>query len=65
MFMNVEILKNTYFQRKVAVSFPFGDDTLVVKTGGRIFALLHPEDEHNLNLKCDPTQAKTLSILCN
>ncbi|MGI6338520.1 MAG: MmcQ/YjbR family DNA-binding protein [Bacteroidales bacterium] len=65
--MNVEILKEYCISKgKVAVSFPFGDDTLVVKTGGRIFALLHPEDEHNLNLKCDPTQAKTLSAyFCN
>ncbi len=56
--MNVEILREYCISKgNVTESFPFGDDTLVFKTGGRIFALVNPEGELTINLKCDPAQA--------
>jgi len=43
-FMNIENLREYCIsKRNVNESFPFGDDTLVFKTGGRIFALVNPE----------------------
>ncbi len=42
--MNIENLREYCIsKRNVTESFPFGDDTLVFKTGGRIFALVNPE----------------------
>ena len=38
-------------------SFPFGDDTLVFKVKGKIFAMMNLEGELNLNLKCNPDMA--------
>ena len=39
---------------------PFGEDTLVFKTEGRIFAMANLEGELTLNLKCDPVLAVEL-----
>ncbi|GAB3814180.1 MmcQ/YjbR family DNA-binding protein [Pontibacter rugosus] len=37
---------------------PFGDDTLVYKVGGKIFALCSISDySRGINLKCDPVKA--------
>jgi len=59
--MNVEILREYCIsKRNVTESFPFGDDTLVFKTGGRIFALVNLEGELSINLKCDPALAVEL-----
>ncbi|MEZ5021074.1 MAG: MmcQ/YjbR family DNA-binding protein [Bacteroidales bacterium] len=56
--MNIEILRDYCIsKRNVTESFPFGDDTLVFKTGGKIFALVNLEGELRLNLKCDPVVA--------
>jgi predicted DNA-binding protein (MmcQ/YjbR family) len=44
-------------KNNVTESFPFGDDTLVFKTGGRIFALVNLEGDLSINLKCNPTRA--------
>ena len=56
--MNIEILRDYCIsKRNVTESFPFGDDTLVFKTGGEIFALVNLEGELRLNLKCDPVVA--------
>lgn len=56
--MNIEILREYCIsKRNVTESFPFGDDTLVFKTGGRIFALVNLEGELTINLKCDPVLA--------
>ena len=56
--MNIEILRDYCISnRNVTESFPFGDDTLVFKTGGKIFALVNLEGELRLNLKCDPVVA--------
>jgi len=56
--MNVEILREYCISKKnVTESFPFGDDTLVFKTQGRIFALVNLEGDLSINLKCDPARA--------
>lgn len=53
--MNIEILREYCIsKRNVTESFPFGDDTLVFKTQGRIFALANLEGDLSVNLKCDP-----------
>jgi predicted DNA-binding protein (MmcQ/YjbR family) len=56
--MNIEILREYCISKKnVTESFPFGNDTLVFKTAGRIFALVNLEGDLSINLKCDPVQA--------
>ena len=56
--MNIEILREYCIAKKnVTESFPFGDDTLVFKTEGRIFALVNLEGDLSINLKCDPARA--------
>jgi predicted DNA-binding protein (MmcQ/YjbR family) len=56
--MNIEILREYCIsKRNVTESFPFGDDTLVFKTEGKIFALVNLEGDLSLNLKCDPVLA--------
>jgi len=56
--MNIEILREYCISKKNATeSFPFGDDTLVFKTAGRIFALVNLEGDPSINLKCDPARA--------
>ncbi|HNR43324.1 MAG TPA: MmcQ/YjbR family DNA-binding protein [Bacteroidales bacterium] len=53
--MNIESLREYCISKKdVTESFPFGDDTLVFKTQGRIFALANLEGDLSVNLKCDP-----------
>ena len=59
--MNIEILREYCISKSdVTESFPFGDDTLVFKTRGRIFALVNLEGELSINLKCDPSLALEL-----
>ena len=56
--MNIEILREYCIsKRNVTESFPFGDDTLVFKTEGKIFALVNLEGDLSINLKCDPVLA--------
>jgi predicted DNA-binding protein (MmcQ/YjbR family) len=56
--MNIEILREYCLSKKnVTESFPFGDDTLVFKTEGRIFALVNLEGDLSINLKCNPARA--------
>ena len=56
--MNIEILREYCISKKnVTESFPFGDDTLVFKTEGRIFALVNLEGDLSVNLKCNPIRA--------
>jgi len=38
-------------------TYPFGADTLVVKVGGKMFALLDVVKLDSINLKCDPELA--------
>jgi predicted DNA-binding protein (MmcQ/YjbR family) len=56
--MNIETLRDYCISKKDASeSFPFGEDTLVIKTKGKIFALVNLDGELSLNLKCDPALA--------
>jgi predicted DNA-binding protein (MmcQ/YjbR family) len=56
--MNIESLRDYIIsKRDVTESFPFGDDTLVYKVNGRIFALVNLEGDLAINLKCDPALA--------
>ena len=56
--MNIESLRDYCISKKNATeSFPFGDDTLVFKTGGRIFALVNLDGDLSINLKCEPSFA--------
>lgn len=59
--MDIVSLREYCISKKGAgESFPFGDDTLVFKVNGKIFALVNLEGELNLNLKCDPALAEEL-----
>jgi predicted DNA-binding protein (MmcQ/YjbR family) len=56
--MNIEILREYCIGKEgVTESFPFGDDTLVFKAGGKIFALVNLNGDLSINLKCDPALA--------
>ncbi len=56
--MNVEEIRDYCLSLKGAEEgFPFGDDTLVVKAGGKIFALINLGSPPSVNLKCDPVKA--------
>jgi len=56
--MDIEIFRNFCLSKKgVEESFPFGDDTLVMKLMGKIFAMANLDGDLNLNLKCDPELA--------
>ncbi|MBN1949361.1 MAG: MmcQ/YjbR family DNA-binding protein [Candidatus Cloacimonetes bacterium] len=44
----------------VTEDFPFDEHTLVMKVGGKMFALLGDEFPPRLNLKCDPLLAENL-----
>jgi predicted DNA-binding protein (MmcQ/YjbR family) len=41
----------------VSEEFPFGEDTLVFKVNGKIFAITDIETFEGINLKCDPEKA--------
>lgn len=59
--MNIEILRDYCISKEGAEEcFPFGDDTLVFKKNGKIFALANLDGEPTVNLKCDPALALEL-----
>lgn len=60
--MNFEILRDYLLNKPGAVEdFPFDNVTLVIKVGGKMFALLGiDENPLRLNLKCDPVKAEFL-----
>ncbi len=60
--MNLDSLRSYLLAKPGAVEeFPFDSVTLVVKVGGKMFALLSTnEDPLRLNLKCDPAKAEIL-----
>jgi predicted DNA-binding protein (MmcQ/YjbR family) len=59
--MDIVSLRDYCISKKGAdESFPFGDDTLVFKVGGKIFALVNLEGDLSINLKCDPAFALEL-----
>ena len=60
--MNIEDVRNYCLSKKGATEdFPFDDVTLVIKVGGKMFALI-PLDavEKRVALKCDPDYALEL-----
>jgi len=59
--MNIEAFRE-YCLSKPGVSehFPFDQETLVFKVGGKMFALTSVESFHSVNLKCDPEKAVEL-----
>jgi predicted DNA-binding protein (MmcQ/YjbR family) len=59
--MNIETLREYCISKPlVSESLPFGDDTLVFKVSGKIFALANLEGELSINLKCDPAVSSEL-----
>jgi predicted DNA-binding protein (MmcQ/YjbR family) len=59
--MNIESIREHCISKKnVTESFPFGDDTLVFKTDGKIFALVNLTGDLSINLKCEPSLALEL-----
>jgi Uncharacterized protein conserved in bacteria len=53
--MDIVTLRDYCISKKGASeSFPFGDDTLVFKADGKIFALVNLDGDLSINLKCDP-----------
>jgi len=56
--MDIESLRQYCISKKGATeTFPFGDDTLVFKARGKIFALVNLDGDLTINLKCDPAYA--------
>jgi predicted DNA-binding protein (MmcQ/YjbR family) len=59
--MNVEIIREYCISKaNVTEGFPFGEDTLVFKVKGKIFALVNLGGDLSINLKCDPLYALEL-----
>jgi predicted DNA-binding protein (MmcQ/YjbR family) len=63
--MNLEAYYDYCLSKKgVTEHFPFDEDTLVFKVGGKMFALSSlaqwEKDEASVNLKCDPERAQEL-----
>lgn len=56
--MNLETFRARCLAKKgVTEELPFGDETLVYKVAGKIFALTSLNDFSSINLKCDPENA--------
>jgi predicted DNA-binding protein (MmcQ/YjbR family) len=56
--MDIESLREHCIAKKgVSERFPFGEDTLVFKAAGKIFALVNLGGDLSINLKCDPALA--------
>ena len=57
--MNIEEFREYCLSKKgVEETFPFGEDTLVFKVMGKIFAITGLDSaEFTVNLKCDPDRA--------
>ncbi|MEH6680496.1 MAG: MmcQ/YjbR family DNA-binding protein [Sediminicola sp.] len=59
--MDIEEFRNYCISKKgVTEEFPFGEDTLVFKVMGKMFALLPLETPGKANLKCNPEYAVEL-----
>lgn len=53
--MNIESFRSYCLTKKgVTEEFPFGEDTLVYKVMGKMFALTDLESFESINLKCEP-----------
>jgi predicted DNA-binding protein (MmcQ/YjbR family) len=56
--MDIVMLRDYCISKKGSTeSFPFGEDTLVFKVNGKIFALVNLDGDLSINLKCDPAFA--------
>jgi predicted DNA-binding protein (MmcQ/YjbR family) len=56
--MNIEHLHEHCLAKKgVEETFPFGEDTLVFKVIGKMFALISLSNPNKVNLKCNPEKA--------
>lgn len=56
--MDLEAFRKYCLSKKgVSEGFPFGEDTLVFKVMGKIFAITSFEQPLSVNLKCDPERA--------
>lgn len=57
--MNIENITNYCLSKKGAIEdFPFDEETLVIKVGGKMFVLIPLEKiPLQINLKCDPEKA--------
>jgi predicted DNA-binding protein (MmcQ/YjbR family) len=59
--MDLEAFRKHCLSKKgVSEGFPFGEDTLVFKVMGKIFAITSFEQPLSVNLKCDPEKAVEL-----
>lgn len=59
--MDIEVLRELCLEKKgVTESFPFDDNTLVFKVGGKIFLLIGLTNPLSFNAKCDPERAVQL-----
>lgn len=56
--MNIEYFRNYCIQKAgVTEEFPFGENTLVFKVLGKMFALTDVDAFESINLKCNPEKA--------
>ncbi|UII24806.1 MmcQ/YjbR family DNA-binding protein [Fulvivirga maritima] len=59
--MNIEWFREYCLSKKgVTEEFPFGEETLVFKVMGKVFALTDVDLFTGINLKCDPERAVLL-----
>lgn len=59
--MNVEQFRSYCLDKPgVTEEFPFGEQTMVFKVMGKMFALADVTEFESVNLKCDPEQAVVL-----
>ena len=59
--MNIEELRDHCLEKPGATEgFPFGEDTLVFKVGGKIFLITGLQEGDRFNVKCDPELAVEL-----
>ena len=56
--MNMEEIRECCLRKPGAEeSFPFGEETLVFKVGGKIFLIASLTEGNQFNVKCDPERA--------
>ena len=56
--MDIVTLREYCLSKKRSTeSFPFGEETLVFKADGKIFALVNLDGDLSINLKCEPSLA--------
>jgi len=59
--LNIETFRHYCLSKKgVTEEFPFGEDVMVFKVMGKMFALTRIDSFQSINLKCDPEKAVEL-----